>query len=280
MIRIPILNYHCLSDDPAPWIADYTVTPADFARHLDLIVAGGRAVVPVSRLADAATGRRPLPRDPLVITFDDGFADFADIAAPALAERGLPCTFYAATGSLEGRRPRETVFPAHPMVSWSRLPELEEQGVEIGAHSHTHRDLDLADPRVAADEVVRSKELLEDALGHEITSFAYPYGHFTARLLRVVAECGYDSACAVRSRLSRVGDHIFALARLPLRAATTVDEVGAWVAGQGARIASARPDTLGIRADRLLRRVLRMPVLPEDGLADPITVPARPPEPS
>ncbi|MEU3840881.1 polysaccharide deacetylase family protein [Streptomyces sp. NPDC028635] len=280
MIRIPILNYHCLSDDPAPWIADYTVTPGDFARHLDLIVAGGRTVVPVSRLAEAATGRRPLPRDPVVITFDDGFADFADIAAPALAARGLPSTFYAATGSLEGRHRRETVFPPHPMVSWSRLPELEEQGVEIGAHSHTHRDLDLADPRVAAYEVVRSKELLEDALGHEITSFAYPYGHFTTRLLRVVAECGYDSACAVRSRLSRVGDNVFALARLPLRAATTVDEVGAWVSGRGARTASARPDTLGIRADRLLRRVLRMPVLPEDGLADPAAVPARQREPS
>ncbi|MGI5376046.1 polysaccharide deacetylase family protein [Streptomyces sp. CA-251387] len=268
-LRIPILNYHCVSYDPAPWIADYTVTPGDLEQHLDLVLAGGRTVVPVSRLADAAAGRQPLPRNPLVITFDDGFADFADVAVPALAYRRLRCTFYAATGSLEGRPRRETVFPPHPMVSWSQLPELEEQGVEIGAHSHTHRDLDLADPRVAADEVVRSKELLEDFLGHEIRSFAYPYGHFTARLRRVVEECGYDSACAVRSRLSRVGDNVFALARLPLRAATTVEEVGAWVAGRGARVASARPDTLGVRANRLYRRVLRMPVLPENGLVAP-----------
>lgn len=269
MIRIPILNYHCVSDYPAPWIAEYTVTPSDFEKHLDLIVDGGRTVVPVSRLSDAAAGRRPLPRNPLVITFDDGFADFADVAAPALADRRLPCTFFAATGSLEGRHRRETVFPPHPMVSWNQLPELEEQGVEIGSHSHTHRDLDLADPRVATDEVVRSKELLEDALGHEIRSFAYPYGHFTPRLRRVVAACGYDSACAVRSRLSRVGDDVFALARLPLLAATTVEEVGAWVGGRGAWVASARPDTLAVRADRLYRRVLRMSVLPENDLADP-----------
>lgn len=276
MIRIPILNYHSVSDAPAPWIADYSVTPADFRRHLDLIVAGGRTVVPVSRLADAAAGRRPLPRDPLVITFDDGFADFADLAAPALADRGLPCALYAATGSLEGRRRRESVFPPHPMVSWSQLPELEEQGVEIGAHSHTHRDLDLAEPRVAADEMVRSKELLEDALGHGIRSFAYPYGHFTPLLRRTVAESGYDSACAVRNRLSRVGDNVFALARLQLRAATTVGEVGAWVSGRGARTARARPDTLGMRTDRLYRRVLRLPVLAEDGLADGPTDPSGP----
>lgn len=275
MIRVPILNYHCVSDVPAPWIADCTVTPADFHRHLDVIAAGGRTVVPVSRLADAAAGRRPLPRNPLVITFDDGFADFADVAVPALADRRLPCTLYAATGSLEGRRPRQTVFPLHPMVSWSRLPELEEQGVEIGSHSHTHRDLDLADPRVAADEIVRSKELLEDALGHPVTTFAYPYGHFTGRLRRIVAHSGYDSACAVRGRLSRVGDDLFALARLPLRAATTVEDVAAWVAGRGARVASARADTLGIRADRLLRRALRLPVLAEDGLTDPVPVPVR-----
>jgi peptidoglycan/xylan/chitin deacetylase (PgdA/CDA1 family) len=268
MIRIPILNYHCVSDYPAPWIAAYTVTPADLQRHLDVIADSGRTVVPVARLADAAHGRRALPRNPVVITFDDGFADFADTAVPALAARGLRCTFFAATGSLEGRRRRETVFPPHPMVSWSRLPELEEQGVEIGSHSHTHRDLDLADPRIAVDEVVRSKELLEDALGHEVRSFAYPYGHFTPRLRREVADTGYDSACAVRSRLSRVGDDVYALARLPLRATTTVDEVSAWVSGRGARVASARPDTLGIRADRLYRRLLRMPVLPEDALAE------------
>ena len=269
MIRIPILNYHSVSYTPAPWIAAYTVTPDDFERQLDAVVAGGRTAVSVSRLADASAGHRALPRDPVVITFDDGFADFADVAAPALAARGLPCTFYAATGSLEGEGPRETVFPPHLMVSWSQLPELEEQGVEIGAHSHTHRDLDLADPRIAADEVIRSKELLEDALGHEIRSFAYPYGHFTPRLRHVVAECGFDSACAVRGRLSRVGDDLFALARLPLLAGTTVEEVSAWVAGRGARVASARPDTLGIRTDRLYRRVLRMPVLPEDALAAP-----------
>ncbi|MFF9816431.1 polysaccharide deacetylase family protein [Streptomyces sp. NPDC014006] len=268
MIRIPILNYHCVADYPAPWIAEYTVTPGDFERHLDAIADGGRTVVPVARLADASRGRRALPRNPVVITFDDGFADFADVAVPALAARGLPCTFFAATGSLEGRRRRETVFPPHPMVSWSRLPELEEQGVEIGSHSHTHRDLDLADPRVAADEVVHSKELLEDALGHEIRSFAYPYGHFTPRLRREVAACGYDSACAVRGRLSRVGDDVYALARLPLLASTTVEEVSAWMTGRGARVASTRPDTLGIRTDRLYRRVLRMPVLPEDALAD------------
>lgn len=269
MIPIPILNYHCVSDYPAPWIAEYTVTPCHFQQHLDLILDSGRTVVPVSRLADASAGRRALPRNPLVITFDDGFADFADVAAPGLADRRLPCTFYAATGSLEGRHRRETVFPPHSMVSWNQLPELEEQGVEIGSHSHTHRDLDLADLRIAADEVIRSRELLEDALGHEIRSFAYPYGHFTSRLRRVVAQCGYDSACAVRSRLSQVGDNIFALARLPLLAATTVEELSAWVDGRGARVASAQPDTLGIRADRMYRRVLRMPVLPEDDLADP-----------
>ena len=269
MIPIPILNYHCVSDYPAPWIAEYTVTPGHFAQQLDLILDSGRTVVPVSRLADAAAGRRALPRNPLVITFDDGFADFADVAVPGLADRGLPCTFYAATGSLEGRHPRETVFPPHSMVSWNQLPELEEQGVEIGSHSHTHRDLDLADPRIAADEVLRSRELLEDALGHDIRSFAYPYGHSTSRLRRVVAQAGYDSACAVRSRLSKVGDNMFALARLPMQAATTIEELSAWLDGRGARIASARPDTLGIRTDRLYRRVLRMPVLPENDLADP-----------
>jgi len=90
----------------------------------------------VSELSAALTGRRPLPHRPIVITFDYGFADFAD-AAVILGEHHLPSTLYVTTGALSGRgsRPTNLAIPPAPMLDWSQLPELYELNVEIGAHT-------------------------------------------------------------------------------------------------------------------------------------------------
>ena len=63
-----------------------------FRAHLDAVVASGRQAVTVSQYVDGRSGAAPLPPRPVLITVDDGFADFAGNALPALTERGLPST--------------------------------------------------------------------------------------------------------------------------------------------------------------------------------------------
>ena len=257
MTTIPILRYHSVSTDPAPWIAPYAVAPATFARHVDLITASGRTAMTVSELCAALTGRIPLPHRPIVITFDDGFADFA-YAARVLSEHYLPSTVYLTTGALRGRGPRPTnmAMPPAPMLDWSQLAELCELNVEIGAHSHTHPQLDTLPPSAIADEILQSKEMLEDALGLEVPSFAYPYGFHCAKTRRLVQALGCNSACAGMNAFSSSLDCVFSLARLTIRATTTTDELGAWLGGQGARVAPY-PETLRTTAWRLYRRARR-----------------------
>ena len=257
MTTIPILRYHSVSTDPAPWIAPYAVAPATFARHVDLITASGRTAMTVSELCAALTGRTPLPHRPIVITFDDGFADFT-YAARVLSEHYLPSTVYLTTGALRGRGPRPTnmAMPPAPMLDWSQLAELCELNVEIGAHSHTHRQLDTLPPSAIADEILQSKEMLEDALGLEVPSFAYPFGFHCEKTRRVVQSLGCSSACAGMNAFSSSLDCVFSLARLTIRATTTTDELEAWLGGQGARVAPY-PETLRTTAWRLYRRARR-----------------------
>jgi peptidoglycan/xylan/chitin deacetylase (PgdA/CDA1 family) len=255
---IPILLYHSVSTDPAPWIAPYTVTRKVFAHHLELIAASGRRALTVSQLRDALVGQTGLPPRPLLVTFDDGFADFAE-AAPMLAARGLPSTLYVTTGALRGRRPRceprEMALPPAPMLDWSQLAELTEQHVEIGAHTHTHPQLDVLRPAAAAQEIRRCKHLLEEALGHEVPSFAYPHGFHSAAVRRSVREAGYTSACAVMNALSSPTDHVLSLARLTVRANTTSQQITAWLAGRDAPVAPY-PERLRTRGWRLYRKAL------------------------
>lgn len=254
MMAIPILLYHAVTDDPAEWIAPYTVTPAEFARHVDLILASGRTAMTVTGLRAALSGDAELPPKPVVLTFDDGFADFVDTAA-YLASHGLPSTMYACTGALRGHGspPADLTLPPAAMLDWSQLPELTELGVEIGAHTHTHPQLDVVRDAVAADEIHRSKRLLEDALQVEVPSFAYPHGFQSRRTRRIVAASGHRSAAAVMNALSSDVDDAYALARLTVRASTTHAQLAAWLTGRGARVAPY-PERLRSTAWRLTRR--------------------------
>ena len=252
---VPILLYHSVSAAPARWIAPYAVTPAMFAEHLDAVAASGRQPLTVSAYLDGLTGAVSLPPRPVLITFDDGFADFATTALPALAARGLPSTLYVTTGALAGQPPA-SVLPPAPMLRSSDLPGLEAAGVEIGAHSHTHRQLDLLPGREVAAELSRSRDVLAAVLGHPVRSFSYPHSYWRRPMLPLVAAAGFDSACAVGNGLSSARDHPLALSRLMAESTTTAADVASWLDGPGARVLPRRRRVLafGWRQYRRIRQ--------------------------
>jgi len=251
---IPILLYHSISAEPAEWIAKLAVTPATFAYHVELIANSGRTAVTVSDLCAALRGHRPLPLQPVVVTVDDGFADFAE-AAEVLAAHQIPSTLYVTTGALGGRGPRppDMALPPARMLNWSQLEELSQLNVEIGGHTHTHRQLDTIRITDVANEIRRSKDMLAAALGHEVPSFAYPYGFQCERVRQVVRTVGHTSACAVMNALSSESDDLYCLARLTVTATTTSEQVAAWLAGRCARIAPYQ-ERLRTKLWRLYRR--------------------------
>lgn len=140
----------------------------------------------------------------VAITFDDGTADWVDLAMPALAERSLPATFYVATDFVEQRRN----FPddGRP-VSWTGLAEMCSTGLAaIGSHTHTHRVLARTDARSATDEVRRSRELIEDRLAVPCRHFAYPKAIAPSPAAEAVVRRRFDSATLAGNRVNVPGD--------------------------------------------------------------------------
>jgi peptidoglycan/xylan/chitin deacetylase (PgdA/CDA1 family) len=252
-MAIPILLYHSISSDASPLMRPFAAAPESFRRQLDLIVESGARVLTVSGYVELAAAGH-LPERPLLLTFDDGFADFSEQALPALRERRLPCTLYVTTGFLDGCPGGVCAArPADRMLHWSQLAELAAQGVEIGAHSHSHPHLDTLSRRRAWDEVVRCKGLLEDELQAAIHSFAYPNGYSSPAVRRLVREAGYGSACSVKNAFSSPGDDRYSLARLTVRSTTTLDDLAGWLAGRGAPSAPPR-ESFRTRLWRVYRR--------------------------
>ena len=150
--------------------------PADrFDSQMEWLAASGR-VVPLARaLEDLATvGGSRTVEDRIVVTFDDGTADFADVAAPIAARHGIPVTLYLATAFVEERRPYDD--GAVP-VSWDGLADVCADGlVDVGSHTHRHLLLDRLDPAEIAMELDRSVGLIRDRFGARRTRFRVPEG--------------------------------------------------------------------------------------------------------
>ncbi|WP_406000433.1 polysaccharide deacetylase family protein [Streptomyces sp. NBC_00829] len=249
--RIPVLLYHAVMEDPPDWIAEFTVTPKDFGAQLDAIVDSGRTPVGISALAGHLAGASPLPDRPVVLTFDDGFADLPGPTAEALAARALPATAYLTTGAITpGRR---SLLPPAPMMSLSQAPLLEQYGMEVGAHTVTHPQLDTLPSEALRRELREPKAVLEDVLGHEVAHLAYPHGYNSRAVRSAALAAGYASAVAVRHALSSETDEAYRIARLILRRGHTVADIEAWMDGRGAPVAPF-PDSLPTIGWRLYRR--------------------------
>ena len=125
------------------------------------------------------------------------------------------------------------------MLTWEQLAEISSCGIECGAHSHNHRQLDTLPNPAAWDEIMQSKKLLEDHLRQEVFSFAYPFGYQSAQVRQLVREAGYTSACAVKHQMSSENDEAFSLARLMVSADTNMEEYVALLTGRSSSPATA-----------------------------------------
>jgi peptidoglycan/xylan/chitin deacetylase (PgdA/CDA1 family) len=224
---LPILMYHSISPAAAPRFARFAVHPIDFASHMAYLAGAGYQTITVTEAMAARDRCQPLPERSVVLTFDDGYADFHTTALPILEEHGLRATLYVATAYLgrTGRFLADCDEQDRQMIGWSQLREAAGEGVEIGAHSHTHPQLDRLDATSLASEIRKPKALLEDRLGLAVNSFAYPFGYWDRAARRAVAAAGYDNACGVDDLPAQTGGNRLALSRLTVNAGTSVEQL-------------------------------------------------------
>lgn len=205
-----------------------------FAEQMAALAASGRATTLDAALdalaAPAPPPSHPAALDPVVVTFDDGTADFVDVAVPVLVEHGVPATLYVATEFVEQQR--EMPYGAPP-VSWSGLRDAVDTGlVTIGSHTHTHALLDRTTPEAVRVELDTANELIEDRLGVIAGHFAYPKALDGSPAARREVAARYRSAALAGTRPNRYGaTDPFRLARSPIQRGDEMRWFHAKVAG-------------------------------------------------
>ena len=189
---VPILIYHHVLEDPAgpPLV---TMSTKRFRSQMAWLSDHGYQAVTLRRVYDAWTGEGTLPPHPVVITFDDGYADQVRNAAPVLREYGWPAqldlvfeALYLGDAPPSGR------------LTPGMVRTVLDDGWELASHSLSHPDLTRLHGARLRRQLAVSRRRLHETFHVPVDFFCYPGGIYTKRIKRAVRAAGYLAATGTR----------------------------------------------------------------------------------
>jgi peptidoglycan/xylan/chitin deacetylase (PgdA/CDA1 family) len=228
---VPILMYHSVALEPPESTRRLAVLPGHFENQVAYLANNGYTGLTFSDLAEAFRTGAPLPERPVVLTFDDGYADFAREAWPTLRRHNFPATVFVTTGWVADAGQEAAGEPLDSMMSWAQVAGLSDAGIEMAAHSHSHPQLDQLSEADLRHELGHSKALLEDATDTPVRALAYPFGYSSTRVRLAARSVGYRYAASVRNLRATRADDLFTVPRLTIRRSTDMATFAAVVSG-------------------------------------------------
>ena len=185
------LTLHSLSAPASDAEASYYISPHRFNRMMRwFVTAGYKTATTAQWLKDE------LSKKQVLLTFDDGYDDLYEHFLPIAIEHHLTAVIFLVANHVAGSNvwDQKSGLRARNLLTWPQIREMQKYGIEFGSHTLTHPFLpDISDEKLRC-ELVESKRRLEDALGVEVTTFAYPYGGVDRRVRSAVADAGYKLA--------------------------------------------------------------------------------------
>ena len=221
---IPVLMYHRIADDGPAGLAPYRTSPADFDAQLCLLRRHGYYTLSAADLNTHLRLRQPVPGRPVVITFDDAYADFASHAFPILESNDFTADVFVVTGKAGQTSDWDKVHGVAPLMDWPEIERLSKLGIRFGSHMESHTSAAALGSEALLDEALRSKLTLEQKLGKPVSSIAMPYGVFDARVEQVLELCGYETAFSTEHGLAHLDSPRLHLPRLEVYGGLSLDE--------------------------------------------------------
>lgn len=179
-LKVPVFMYHSISYKPGN---NLCVPPEIFEKQLKEIIDLGFEPITASEYYYAMFNNSPLPKNPILLTFDDGYVDNYTQLFPILKKYNVKGIVFPITG-LVNENPN--------FLTTSQMKKMDESGlVEFGSHTKNHVYLAQKSLKKVNYELVESKRFLEESLGKPIRIFCYPYGDYSPAVIEEVKKVGY-----------------------------------------------------------------------------------------
>jgi peptidoglycan/xylan/chitin deacetylase (PgdA/CDA1 family) len=230
--RVVILNYHSVNPEHK-----YSVRPVDFEEQIKYLTTELR-VVSLSELFGRFVDSDFDEQDYAAITFDDGYEDNYTYAFPIMEDYGVKAALFVVSGFINGDFDITENFDEYKgsaPLSWGQINEMISNGVEIGSHSHTHRNLAKIGKEELEEEINSSKEMIEKHTGREVSGFAYPWGqanYFNGKTIQSVKDAGYKYACSTMHGGVSDRSEAFVLPRIRIDPWDDIEDFKAKISGR------------------------------------------------
>lgn len=224
MSRLTILMYHRVAAIPPDTRHPKNfVSPAMFADQIEALLGWGYEPITFRQWTAYRERAAHIPRKPFIVTFDDGYVDFATDAWPTLQRLKVPATVFVVASKLGRTNDWDADEPQTPLLDPAGIRELEAEGVEFGGHGFSHVALARVSPNEAREEIVRCHGALVGLLRHPPEVFAYPYSNQSAKVRQLVREAGFKCAVRGKGRLNWRWTDVFGLRRILMHDDVSVD---------------------------------------------------------
>ena len=188
-VNVPVLMYHYISEIPEDadvYRRELTVTPPLFEAQMRHLSEQGYHSVTLADVYETLSSGKPLPDNPIVLTFDDGYRDAYTEAMPILQQYGFIGEFFVLATPAHYESPR--------YLSWDQVRQMADAGMSIQPHGRDHKDLTQREYDFLVYQILGAKEAVESHTDRPVTFFCYPSGRHDEDARAVVASAGYLGA--------------------------------------------------------------------------------------
>lgn len=212
---VPVLTYHRIAESGPAGLASYRVSQDAFAEQMAFLRDSGYSVLSLQQFRDAHVQGLTVPPRSVLLTFDDGYRDFAERALPVLEKHGFPAVLFVVAERVGLSADWDSDFgePA-VLLDWADLRDVARRNITIGSHTRTHPHLTELPAERAIAELSLSRTRMEAELGTRVTALAYPHGDCNPLVATWAACCGYELAFTCREERSAFADDRMLLPRI------------------------------------------------------------------
>jgi peptidoglycan/xylan/chitin deacetylase (PgdA/CDA1 family) len=225
-IRVPILMYHYISALPADadqYRIDLTVEPGLFQAHVQYLREQGYQTISLYQLDEALLKGTSLPPKPVILTFDDGYADHYEQVFPTLQDASFTGTFFVITARADANDPA--------YLNWIQIGEMAEAGMSMESHTKNHVDLRNRDYDYLVYELLGSLESLDAHTGRTTHMFSYPGGQYDEYTLQVIGQLPVWRAVNTQNGVVHTTDNRLELPRVRVHGGTRVSGLASLLEG-------------------------------------------------
>ena len=228
--RVPIIMYHLVTEN-SRYVGKYGIRPAELKSDLQYLKDNGYNTVTMADLINFVKKGQPLPKNPIVLTFDDGNSSDHEFLFPLLKEFNMKAviSILGKTTDEITKKKAENPNARYPNLAWGQVIELHKSGiVEVQSHGYDvhgkagsgklKRESDAAYHQRLLADLQKLQERCQEHLGEKPNTFCYPLGVISKGSQAVLEELGFVASLSCQEGMNIITqgdeDGLFKLMRV------------------------------------------------------------------